>query len=120
MRDLGTLGGSSSTGFGINNRGDVTGWSYAAGGTDSVAFVYFDGVMLDLNQLVDQTSATGWKLLSGRDINDAGQITGYGILNGESRAFLLTPSPVPEPRSFSLILLGIGILILRKRSATAK
>ena len=35
---------------------------------------------------------TGWDLGSARDINNRGQIVGNGILNGESRAYLLTPT----------------------------
>jgi len=33
-------------------------------------------------------------------INDAGQITGYGVLNGQTRAFLLTPVPEPPAMAY--------------------
>ena len=44
--------------------------------------------MTDLNELVCTNS--GWTLVEARDINNAGQIAGIGILNGETRGFLLT------------------------------
>ena len=45
--------------------------------------------MVDLNTLLPADS--GWVLLSANAINDAGQIVGEGTLDGEPRAFLLTP-----------------------------
>jgi probable HAF family extracellular repeat protein len=89
MTDLGTLGGSWSEGVAINAAGQVTGWARSSDGS-SRAFVANPGAeMLDLNTLIP--AGTGWTLLSGAAINDAGQITGVGIFNGMSRAFLLTP-----------------------------
>jgi probable HAF family extracellular repeat protein len=109
MHDLGTLGGTVSTGQGINDSGHVTGWSYTDVGAEH-AFVYAQGSgMVDLNSLIDPLS--GWTLISGRAINDAGQITGRGLIGGESRAFLLTP--VPEPASLALLPLGLPLLVRR-------
>lgn len=47
--------------------------------------------MVDLNTLIDPLS--GWDLHLGMGINDAGQITGTGVLGGVDHAFLLTPVP---------------------------
>ncbi len=47
--------------------------------------------MTDLNTLIPPNS--GWILTEARGINDAGQITGTGTINGETHAFLLTPVP---------------------------
>jgi probable HAF family extracellular repeat protein len=47
-------------------------------------------------------------LLSAEGINDRGQIVGYGSFDGQTRAFLLTPTAVPEPSG--LALLGVGAL----------
>jgi probable HAF family extracellular repeat protein len=61
--------------------------------------------MYDLNTLIDPSS--GWRLMDAQDINDAGQIVGYGINgNEQGHAFLLTP--VPEPSTITL--LGISIV----------
>lgn len=89
MKNLGTLpGGTQSFAYGIDDRGRIVGASDA---TDSPlrAFVYIDGVMQDLNKLIPTDS--GWLLTEAKGINESGQIVGYGFLNGELRAFLLTP-----------------------------
>jgi probable HAF family extracellular repeat protein len=68
---LGTLGGSSSYAFGLNDAGQVVGESRVAGGANH-AFIYSAGVMTDLGTLdgsgVDSAATA---------INNAGQITGY-------------------------------------------
>jgi probable HAF family extracellular repeat protein len=38
----------------------------------------------------------GWHLEVANDINDIGQIVGYGIKNNEPHAFLLSPNPLPN------------------------
>jgi probable HAF family extracellular repeat protein len=49
--DLGTLGGSLSIAFGINDRGFVEGFSTVPGDASLHAFVWHDGVMVDLRTL---------------------------------------------------------------------
>ena len=83
MQDLGTLPGrQSSEAVAINDSGDVVGMS-------SKPFLYKDGTMFDLNTLIPADS--GWRIEQADDINNNGQIVGYGYLNGSQRAFLLTP-----------------------------
>jgi probable HAF family extracellular repeat protein len=89
MQDIGTLGGDFSEGHGINNSGQVVGWSWTAGNAVTDAFLYSNGQMTDLNTLIDPSS--GWTLIDGFGINDLGQITGDGIINGQQHAFLMTP-----------------------------
>lgn len=55
----------------------------------SHAFVTANGKVTDLNTLID--AASGWELLQATDINNKGQIVGYGNLNNRLHAFLLTP-----------------------------
>ena len=71
--DLGTLPGDDiSQAQGINARGQVVGVS--CGATGCRAFLWEDGVMTDLNTVVGPGFAD--LLVSARDINDRGQITG--------------------------------------------
>jgi len=87
--DLGTLPGDVfSEAFAINARGQVVGISF--GGLNGPrAFLWQDGVMMDLNDLVDSDDV----LLSAQDINDAGRITGRvrDHVTGAVLAFVATP-----------------------------
>ncbi len=72
--------------------------------------------MSDLNSLL--VNGAGWNLAEGHGINDAGQITGFGTFNGQTRAFLLTPlTESPEPATYALLAIGLA-LALRKPAAT--
>ncbi|MEM8485966.1 MAG: Ig-like domain-containing protein [Bacteroidota bacterium] len=54
------------------------------------AFLWQGDTVLDLNDFID--AASGWVLLEARAINNAAQITGIGLFNGERQAFLLSPT----------------------------
>lgn len=90
--DLGVLDGDAfSEAFAINSRGQVVGISF--GGSEGArAFLYEDGDLKNLNDLVDIEPDV---LLSAQDINDAGQITGRvrDGATGEILAFVATPIP---------------------------
>ena len=105
MHDLGALGGGESNAQGINASGQVTGWASTTGDLINHAILY-DSVhgMRDLNSLIPLLS--GWELTNGIAINDAGQITGFGTIGGETHAFLATP--IPEPNSIVLAALGFA------------
>jgi probable HAF family extracellular repeat protein len=89
-QDLHTLPGDAlSEAFAINSARQVVGVSF--GGTSgSRAFLWQDGAMTNLNDLVDIAPDV---LLSAQDINDAGQITGrvLNAVTGEIQAFIATP-----------------------------
>jgi probable HAF family extracellular repeat protein len=92
MKDLDKRSGAKqSWGFGINRAGVVVGKMQVPGGqfVNFHAFVTVNGKMTDLNTLIPPGS--GWVLDEAYSINDAGQITGYGEHNGQTRGFLLTP-----------------------------
>jgi probable HAF family extracellular repeat protein len=92
--DLGTLPGDSKSHVSaLNNSGQVVGISEGAS-ERYLAFLYTDGVMYDLNDLIPPRS--GWILSTVQAMNDRGQIVGVGYLHGEERAFLLTPAKKPK------------------------
>jgi probable HAF family extracellular repeat protein len=91
MTDLGTFGGTISDGLAINSAGQVAGTAWGPTWDDQRAFLYSDGTLIDLNTVIP--SGSGWRLHAASVINDNGQMTGWGTINGEMHAFLLTPVP---------------------------
>lgn len=93
QKDLGKLLPSHtfSRAWAVNNAGQIVGVSSESffNQRDERAFVYEGGVMRDLNALIAPNS--GWVLHEAKDINAHGQIVGRGTLNGQPRAFMLTP-----------------------------
>jgi probable HAF family extracellular repeat protein len=90
--DLGThVNDNLSRAYAINNAGKVVGESLylASERSFSRAVLWDNNSVKDLNKLIPPNS--GWKLRRANDINDRGQIVGYGEINGQTRAFLLTP-----------------------------
>ena len=82
MTDLGTLpGGTYSRASGINNNGQIVGYSQTASGSEH-AFLYSGGTMTDLGTLPggNDSWATG--------INNNGQIVGYSYTALADHAFL--------------------------------
>jgi probable HAF family extracellular repeat protein len=91
MTDLDTLGSVHSEALSISASGVVVG-DYETPGDDVVglkAFVFVDGQMKDLNELI--LPGSGWHLNVASGINDRGQIVGSGELQGQQHAFLLNP-----------------------------
>lgn len=71
--------------YGINSAGQVVGRT-----TGARAFLWQNGVTIDLNSLIPSNS--GWLLQSAGAINERGQIVGSGVSpSGNVHAFLLTP-----------------------------
>jgi probable HAF family extracellular repeat protein len=91
MKDLGVLtNGPSTSAKAINDSGVVVGVAYGSNGNPYHAFVWTQaGGMKDLNALIP--AGTGWTLVWATGINPKGQISGFGMLHGQSHAFLLTP-----------------------------
>ena len=116
VHDLGTLGGDNASAFGINDAGEIVGQSNLIPHiTDARAFVYLDEAMYDLNSLISPP-ATGWTLRVAGDINNHGEIVGYGSFDPDGpggaapveRAFLLRPIPEPSTLPLAATLLAVA------------
>ena len=88
MSELATLGGSTGRARGINDFGVVVGTTTDATETQR-ATIWNSGVASDLNELIEPGS--GWDLTGARAINQLGEITRTGSLNGKQRAYRLNP-----------------------------
>ena len=91
MTDLGTLvGNPCSHAIHSNSRGQIVGYSDDCQGNNSLAFLWENGRMVDMNTLVGHSS--GLTLTFGVSINERGEITAQGALaNGDERAVVLIP-----------------------------
>jgi probable HAF family extracellular repeat protein len=92
MRDLGTLPGDAiSEALGINEAGQIVGVSFGAGFSHPRAFLWQDGVLMDLNSLIP--AGSNLTLQVAGDINDRGEITGtaFDSTTKTSPAFLAIP-----------------------------
>jgi probable HAF family extracellular repeat protein len=83
LTDLGSLGGGSSYGWGINSSGQVTGYSVIVGGSATHAFISNGTTMTDLGTL-GGTNSYAW------GINSSGQVTGNSDIagGGATHAFI--------------------------------
>ncbi len=84
---LGSFAGGRSYAYAINNFGEVVGSSSINADGVLHAFTWYEGIMTDLNILIP--SLLDWDLSEALNINQAGQIVGYGTYNGQTRGFLM-------------------------------
>ena len=123
LMDIGTLGGSSSFAYGINDIGAVVGYSWVVDNSAQHAFLYYNGILRDLNSVISANS--GWVLNQAYGINDEGDIVGSGTYQGQTRAFLIdpvtfnsSPTSTPEPPTLGMIAIGLVVsALLRSRAA---
>jgi probable HAF family extracellular repeat protein len=84
--DLGTLGGTSSAATGLNELGQVIGWSQTASGQTHAFLWTAQRGMVDLGKIA------GGSYSFASAINEKGQIVGYGDdADGVSHALLFRP-----------------------------
>ena len=106
MTDLGTLGGGYSSALGINDAGQVVGWTDTPAGVRHAFITGPNGVgMTDLNSLVSLPG--GDFLTTATGINNHGQVPAVG-------------SFIPEPETYAMLLAGLGLLgFIANRRKTA-
>jgi len=116
LEALGSMGRTFSEAKAINDAGQIVGFVTNISGSPQRAFLYQAGAMVDLNTFIDV--ASGFTLATAEGINDRGDIVGWGMVDGQNRAYML--QAVPEPSSAALLLaglLGAGLWSARKRKA---
>src|ERR1700683_5266175 len=90
MQDLGAFPGAVVTVAPccrtINDLGQIVGFAIDGTTFNSRAIVWQNKVPVDLNTLI--AASSGWYLQGAASINDAGEIAGYGLINGNLHAFL--------------------------------
>jgi probable HAF family extracellular repeat protein len=93
MQDLGAFPGAIVTVppccHTINDKGDIVGFALDGTTFAQTALIWQDNKPVDLNTLIPAHS--GWVLQGAFSINNAGEIVGFGLINGETHAFLATP-----------------------------
>ena len=93
LQDLGVLPGGTdgAAALSINNKGHVVGVSSTPGRKHRffAGFIYGDGTMVDLNDLLDDESGRRWYIERAVDINDDDEIVGVGYREGQPHTVLL-------------------------------
>jgi probable HAF family extracellular repeat protein len=91
---------SNGTAEGISDRGQIVGTAYNSDFSATHAFMWpkSNSPGIDLNTLIPPDS--GWELGFARSINNRGEITGAGILNGALHAYVLIPVHAPVAGNF--------------------
>jgi uncharacterized membrane protein len=110
IRSLDTLGGEGNA-EDINDAGWIVGQTHRPGTGSSIAFVWHDGVLRDLNSLLPIGVTRRMTVNYAADINESGQILVQAQLNdlsGALRTLVLTP--VPEPTTVAMLLAGLGVV----------
>lgn len=112
--DLETPSGEFSWGYGIDSAGRVVGDATLGGGSVMHAFLWENGAMYDLNDLV--APRYGIVLTNARAVNDVGQIVAWGYEESDTgpnrivRSYLLTPtSTTGEIEDLIDFIEGLGL-----------
>jgi probable HAF family extracellular repeat protein len=90
LQDIDTGNNAYSSASGINNRGHVVGAFFREGTDDDRAFFYDGKALQDLNEMA---KSRDWLFVEACDLNDRGEIVGYGWHGDAERAFLLRLQP---------------------------
>lgn len=93
IEDLGTLPGDTlSQALGINDKRQIVGISCTTGFASCRAFLWENGVMTDVNELVESEDTP--HLYTANDINEHGHITGYAVDDSTQESIAIWAIPV--------------------------
>lgn len=109
--------GGSLSSYDINERGWIVGEldQPIGGGTfQGNAYLYRDGTVHNLNDLLTPAARSDWHLIFATGINERGQVVGVGFTNGRAVGFIATP--VPETASVTLMLAGLMTVAFAARA----
>ena len=70
-------------------------------------FLYNNGTIQALASLI--SSGSGWSNLNATGINDAGQIVGQGLIDGQECAFEMSPTALEAPEPATMLTWGLVI-----------
>jgi len=98
MRSLGTLPGYvNSQAYGLNDRGDVVGWTYNTNPVTGATVPNFRGFLVDRAGVMHDLGTLGGPTAIARDISNSGRIVGGSrIADGRNRAFLYDQGTMTE------------------------
>lgn len=118
---LGDLGGNGSRLWSVNDAGVAVGWARDATNTKRAIITYDGGAtIVDLNTQLNGLGLGDFSVLNeAYDINENGEIVGYGTLSdGSQGAFVMSIVPIPAAVwLFGSGLAGLGWLARRRRGA---
>ncbi|MDZ5460515.1 DUF3466 family protein [Azohydromonas lata] len=109
--------GGSLSSYDINERGWIVGGlnqPIGGGSLQGNAYLYRDGTVHNLNDLLTPAARSDWQLIFATGINERGQVVGVGLTNGRAVGFIATP--VPEPASVTLMLAGLMTVAFAARA----
>lgn len=113
---LGTLADlETSEANAVNDAGMVVGYAWDSEGftLPNSAWAWVDGTMYDLNDFIAGSGFT--HLFEATDVNNHGDIVGYGVLANGSTAGFVMRGFVPAPGALGVLAMGLGVASRRRR-----